>query len=97
MLVSRSWWVTEQLRKLGESLMPVATAIAEVTTTEWVKTTRRTEREANLGGGGVESSAATTVLSSDQEAPPVDPAPRRLPPILSANADRVPEWKAFIE
>jgi hypothetical protein len=50
----------------------------------------------NLGGWRhpgtkIESSVATIVLSSGQEAPPVDPVVRRLPPILSANADGVPQ------
>jgi hypothetical protein len=37
MPASRSWWATDQLRELGESLVPVATAITEATTAEWVK------------------------------------------------------------
>jgi hypothetical protein len=94
--VSRSWWATDQLRELRESLVPVATAITEVTTTEWVKTARDAEKEATLGSSGVqatevESRATPTVLSPDQEAPSFDPVARPLPSMLSANADRVPQ------
>jgi hypothetical protein len=50
----------------------------------------------NLGGWQrlgtkIKSSAATTVLSPSQEAAPVDLAARPHPPILSANADGVPQ------
>jgi hypothetical protein len=38
-----------QLRELRESLVSVATAIAEVTILEWVKTARRAESKATLG------------------------------------------------
>jgi hypothetical protein len=44
---------TDQLRELGESLMPVATAIADATTVEWVKTAQHAKREGTLGGGGI--------------------------------------------
>jgi hypothetical protein len=30
-------WSADQLRELGQSLVPIATAIAEATTAEWVK------------------------------------------------------------
>jgi hypothetical protein len=50
--LSRSRWVTNQLRELRESLMPVAMGIAEATTAERVKVARRADREATLGGGG---------------------------------------------
>jgi hypothetical protein len=76
--------------------MLVAMVIVEATTVEWVKIARRAEREATLGGWRcpgtkIESSATTTVLSPGQEAPPVDPAARPLPPMLSANVDGVPQ------
>jgi hypothetical protein len=88
-------WTTDQLCKLGESLVPVTTAIAVTTTAEWVKTARHTEREATLGSGGiqateVESSAAPTVLAPGQGAPLVDPAAWPIPSTSSANVDRVP-------
>jgi hypothetical protein len=37
-------WSVDQLRELGQSLAPVATAIAEVTTAEWVREARHAER-----------------------------------------------------
>jgi hypothetical protein len=93
---SRMWWVIDQLRELGESLVPIAMVIVEATTMEWVKTARHAEREATLGGDGiqateVDSSAAPTVLSSNQGAPPVDPAARPLPSTSLTNVDGVPQ------
>jgi hypothetical protein len=37
MPASRSWWATDQLHELGESLVSVTIAIVEATTAEWVK------------------------------------------------------------
>jgi hypothetical protein len=45
-------WSTDQLHELDQSLVPIAIAIAEATTAEWVKEARRMEREATLGRGG---------------------------------------------
>jgi hypothetical protein len=42
-------WSANWLRELGHSLVPVATAIAEATTAEWVKEAHRAERGATLG------------------------------------------------
>jgi hypothetical protein len=47
--------------------VPVATAIVEATTAEWVKAARRVERETALGSSGVQAteaglSAAATML-----------------------------------
>jgi hypothetical protein len=96
MPASRLWWATNQIRELGESLVPVATAIAEATTEEWVKVARSTERETALGSNNVQaieasSSATPTTLAPSQGAPPVDPAARRLPSTSSANADGAPQ------
>jgi hypothetical protein len=49
-------------------MVPVATAIAEATTMEWVKIARRAGRKGTLGSSGVqateiESSAAATTLA----------------------------------
>jgi hypothetical protein len=46
-------WSADQLYELGQSLEPVAMAIAETTTAEWVKEARRVEWEVTRGGGGV--------------------------------------------
>jgi hypothetical protein len=98
---SRSWWATDQLRELRESLVTVAMAIAEATTAEWVKAARRAERETALGSSGVQAtevglSAAPTALAPSQGAPPVDPAARPLPSTSSANGDGVPQKKEFV-
>jgi hypothetical protein len=67
-LVLRSWWAFDQLRELGESLVPVVTAIAEATIEEWVNVAHRVEREMALGSSGVQateagSSTAPTALA----------------------------------
>jgi hypothetical protein len=51
-------WSANLLCELGQSLEPVAMAIAEMTTAEWVKKTRRVERGATRGGGSVQSTEA---------------------------------------
>jgi hypothetical protein len=48
----------DQLCQLEQSLEPVTTAIAEMTTAEWVKEARRVEREVTRGGGSVQSTEA---------------------------------------
>jgi hypothetical protein len=92
----RSWWATDQLRELGESLVPAAMAIAEATTTEWVKAAHRAEREMALGSSGIQatkgrSRAALTALPPNQGAPSVDPAAQPLLSTSSANVDGVPQ------
>jgi hypothetical protein len=69
-------WFADRLHELGQSLVPVAAAIAEATTVEWVKEARHGEREATLGTDGglsieAELSAAPTMLASSQGNPPV--------------------------
>jgi hypothetical protein len=87
--------------KLGESLVLVAMAIEEATTTEWVKAARRVERETTLGSSGIQAieaelSAAPTALAPSQGVPAVDPIVRPLPSMLSANVDGVPQYYAFV-
>jgi hypothetical protein len=89
-------WSTGQLCELGWSLEPVAIAVAEVTTVEWVKEARRVEREATRGRGGVQSaeagpSAAPAEPHLDQGDPLVGPATRLLSSVSSANTDEAPQ------
>jgi hypothetical protein len=91
-------WSANQLRELGQSLVPVVTAIEEATTAKWVKEAHHVEREATLGRGGVqsieaESSAAPTGQAPNHGNPPVDPTVWLLPSTSSANADAGPWWK----
>jgi hypothetical protein len=48
-----AWWSADQLCELCPSLVPVAMAIMEVATAEWVKEACRVEREATLGRGSI--------------------------------------------
>jgi hypothetical protein len=76
--------------------MPIAAAIAEVTTVEWVKEAHRVQREATLGRGGgqsteTESRAAPTELAPNQGNPPVDPTTQLHPSTSLANMEEVPQ------
>jgi hypothetical protein len=62
-------WSADQLRELGQSLVPITSAIAEVTTMEWVKEARCTQRAAALGGDGGQYTEA------ESSATPTEPAP----------------------
>jgi hypothetical protein len=86
----------DQLCELGQSLVPVATAIIETTTVEWVKEARCMEREAIRGLGGVQSTEAgsSTIQvepALDQGNPPVNPATQLLSSASSSNADETPQ------
>jgi hypothetical protein len=75
--------------------VPVAMAIMEVTTAEWVKEAHQVEREATLGRGSIqstkaESSTALTGPAPNHGNPPVDPAVRLLLSTSSANVDEGP-------
>jgi hypothetical protein len=89
-------WSVDQLCKLGQSLVPVTMAIAEVTIVEWMKEACRAEREATLGRGTIqsteaESSTAPIGPAPDHGNPPVDPTVRLLPSTSSANVDDGPQ------
>jgi hypothetical protein len=63
---NKSTTSADRLRELEQSFVPVAMAIEEVTTAEWVKEARHAEREETLGRDGgqsteAESSAAPTL------------------------------------
>jgi hypothetical protein len=86
-------WPADQLRELGQSLVPVAMVIEEATTVEWVKKACCTEREATLARGSIqsteaESSAVPTRPAPDHGNPPINPAMRLRPSTSSANADK---------
>jgi hypothetical protein len=86
-------WSSNQICKLSWSLEPIAMAIAETVTTEWVKEARRVEREATLGEESTQamearSSTAPTTPGPDQGTSSAEPAMRPLPSTSSADADR---------
>jgi hypothetical protein len=62
-------WSVDQLCELGQSLEPVAMAIAEATTTEWLKAACRAEREAALGSNGIQATQAGLSVASTAQAP----------------------------
>jgi hypothetical protein len=89
-------WSVDQLRELGQSLVPVAMVIMKATTTEWVREARLVERVAALGKDGgqsmeAESCAARTEPAPRQRNPPVDPAVWLLPSASSVNTDEMPQ------
>jgi hypothetical protein len=75
-------WSDGQLCELGRSLEPITTAIAETTTTEWL-------REAQSAEAG--SSAALVEPALDQGNPPVHPALQLHLFASSANVNEAPQ------
>jgi hypothetical protein len=62
-------YTADQLRELGQSLVPVTTAIVEVTTAEWVKEARHAEREVTLGRGSIQSTEAESSVAPTRPVP----------------------------
>jgi hypothetical protein len=90
-------WSADQLYKLEQSLEPVATVIAKMTTAMWVKEARCcADREAALGGNDgqpieAELGATPTEPAPVRGSPAVDPAARLLLSTSSVNTNEVPQ------